>query len=104
MMTETETNDTPDAGLDAEIGALTGAAAAVRDIIRLSWQGETISSAEVQDIAAAYGLVGTRSPSADEIAAGCAADEVMVEMTPVFAGIVDNLDAADAAAAEGEPT
>lgn len=95
-----------EAKITAEIGTLTGAAAAVRDIIRLSWQSGTIDSAEVQAIAESYGLLGERDPSEDEVRSGvCDAGNSIVEMTPVFAEIVDNLDAADAdaaAAAEGQ--
>jgi len=99
-MTETiETTD--EAKIQAEIGALTGAAAAVRDIIRLSWQSETVSSSELQTIAESYGLIGVRPPSEAEVTAGaCEPGDVMVEMTPVFAEIVDNLDEADAHAAQ----
>lgn len=96
-----ETTSTDEAKIQAEIGALTGAAAAVRDLIRLSWLAETVSSAELQEIAESYGLIGVRPPSDAEVTAGaCEPGDIMIEMTPVFAEIVDNLDEADAHAAD----
>lgn len=88
-----------EANIAAEILALSGAAAAVRDIIRLSWQADTIDSAEVQAIAERYGLLELRAPTQDEMIAGAfAVDDAVAQFDPVFGTIVDNLDAADAAA------
>lgn len=96
---DVETVSEVDAKAVAKILVLTSAAAAMRDILRLSWEGDTISSAEVQAIADEYGLLEIRLANDDEIAAGVASEgEVVAEFEPTFSEIVDNLDAADAAA------